>query len=251
MRTLLLIIAGAVLGLVQGGLLGLSFAWFGVLVFIFMSPPGAHEHSVGLLGWLFLGGKIGAGIGAIVGGAAGYQEARHRVSSGPLCGPFPNSSLNRRRSAQRAYDSSYGSRVCRACIWGSSKWDHTAVLTGLIIIISFQCECGKDHRAADEHAGKRGKCSACGNVLRIPGGRPAAARTTPPPAKKPASPVTSPSPKARALSGLDDQALPTSTTLTIRPFPHRPRPRGVGLVPVAPGPYLPSTRRFASSAAIT
>lgn len=73
-------------------------------------------------------------------------------------------------------------------------------------MISFQCECGKIHQTSDEHAGKRGKCNKCGNVLRIPGSRPEAARTIPP-VKKPASPVKSPSPKAKESSGLDDQDL--------------------------------------------
>jgi hypothetical protein len=40
--------------------------------------------------------------------------------------------------------------------------------------IEFACQCGKSFRAADEHAGRRAKCSQCGEVLTIPA---ASART--------------------------------------------------------------------------
>ncbi len=95
-------------------------------------------------------------------------------------------------------------------------------------MISFQCECGKTHSASDEHAGKRGKCNACGNTLRIPGSRPATAQTAPP-AKKPASPVMSPTPppKARASSALDDQDLSHLYDLDDQPVSRpSPTPRG-------------------------
>jgi hypothetical protein len=37
--------------------------------------------------------------------------------------------------------------------------------------IQFACQCGKSLRAADEHAGKRAKCNACGQVVTIPGSK--------------------------------------------------------------------------------
>lgn len=61
--------------------------------------------------------------------------------------------------------------------------------------------------------------------MSIPDGRPAAVRTPPPPVKKPASPVTSSSPKARALSGLDDQESSDPYDLD-EPVVSRPAPRG-------------------------
>lgn len=69
-------------------------------------------------------------------------------------------------------------------------------------MITFQCECGKTHRTPAEHAGKRGKCSGCGNVMRIPELQPAAARTAPP-AQRSAATVAA-APKARASSALDE-----------------------------------------------
>ena len=43
--------------------------------------------------------------------------------------------------------------------------------------IAVKCACGKALRVKDEHAGKRGKCPACGQVFVIPsGGSPQAAR---------------------------------------------------------------------------
>jgi hypothetical protein len=38
--------------------------------------------------------------------------------------------------------------------------------------IEFACPCGKKHRAADEHAGKRAKCSQCGQITVIPAAAP-------------------------------------------------------------------------------
>ncbi len=73
-------------------------------------------------------------------------------------------------------------------------------------MIQFPCECGKILRAADEHAGKRARCKECGNVMSIPGARPAEART-PAPVKQSASTAkTTTSPKVRASSSLEDQA---------------------------------------------
>src|SRR5262249_35616150 len=43
--------------------------------------------------------------------------------------------------------------------------------------IRFACPCGKAFQTQDEHAGKRTKCPACGQVLVIPGPRPAEAIT--------------------------------------------------------------------------
>lgn len=92
-------------------------------------------------------------------------------------------------------------------------------------MITFRCECGKNHSTPDEHAGKRGKCSGCGNVMRIPGLQLAAARTTPP-ARKSASPVTSP-PKARASSALDEQEPSRLYGLDDEAVsPRAPTPRG-------------------------
>ena len=78
-------------------------------------------------------------------------------------------------------------------------------------MITFQCECGKAHKIPDEHAGKRGKCSACGTTMRIPGSRPATARTTPL-MEKPASKVKElsrgNSEDLSHLYDLDDQDAP-------------------------------------------
>jgi hypothetical protein len=38
-----------------------------------------------------------------------------------------------------------------------------------IVPISVACRCGKQFKVKDEHAGKRGKCPACGDLLVIPG----------------------------------------------------------------------------------
>ena len=92
-------------------------------------------------------------------------------------------------------------------------------------MITFQCECGKVHRAADEHAGKRGKCSACGSTMSIPSSLPAASRTTPTATKKPAAPVTQPSAKAKSSSGIDGPA-PSSLYDLDDEAPSRPAPRG-------------------------
>jgi len=35
-------------------------------------------------------------------------------------------------------------------------------------MIEIACDCGKRIRVKDEHAGKKGKCPGCGNVVRIP-----------------------------------------------------------------------------------
>jgi len=35
-------------------------------------------------------------------------------------------------------------------------------------VIQVQCQCGKHFKAGDEHAGKRAKCPACGQMLLIP-----------------------------------------------------------------------------------
>ena len=40
--------------------------------------------------------------------------------------------------------------------------------------IALTCQCGKQLSVPPEHAGKKGKCPQCGNVLRIPNGAPAA-----------------------------------------------------------------------------
>jgi hypothetical protein len=40
--------------------------------------------------------------------------------------------------------------------------------------ITFQCECGKNLRVPDEHAGKRARCPACGREMTIPGPQPVA-----------------------------------------------------------------------------
>lgn len=34
--------------------------------------------------------------------------------------------------------------------------------------IVFNCGCGKKYQVADNHAGKRTKCPACGQVLKVP-----------------------------------------------------------------------------------
>jgi len=39
--------------------------------------------------------------------------------------------------------------------------------------IAVRCACGKEYRFKDEYAGRRAKCPACGQVVRIPGARPA------------------------------------------------------------------------------
>lgn len=39
--------------------------------------------------------------------------------------------------------------------------------------IQFACDCGRQLAAADEHAGKRVKCTACGGIQTVPGGEPA------------------------------------------------------------------------------
>lgn len=49
--------------------------------------------------------------------------------------------------------------------------------------IQFQCQCGKLMKTADESAGKRGKCPACGAVIMIP--EPAAPATAPTSRKPP------------------------------------------------------------------
>ena len=161
-----------------------------------------------------------------------------------------SSSLMRRVTAAQPTSSraaSAGDHLASGC------GERATVLTGLIIMISFQCECGKSHRVPDEQAGKRGRWGkACGNVLRIPGGRlrrprkPLRLRQRNRPRlrrRSPQNPRHRPTSMARTLTA--------STTLTIQPLPDRPRPRAVGLVPIAPSHCLPSTRRFASSAAIT
>ena len=38
--------------------------------------------------------------------------------------------------------------------------------------ISVRCACGKEYQFKDEYAGRRAKCLACGQVIRIPGARP-------------------------------------------------------------------------------
>jgi hypothetical protein len=43
--------------------------------------------------------------------------------------------------------------------------------------IEFACHCGNRLLVGDEHAGKRAKCSQCGQVVIIPGGKPEAAKT--------------------------------------------------------------------------
>lgn len=54
--------------------------------------------------------------------------------------------------------------------------------------ITIKCECGKVLKVADEHAGKRGKCPACGAVLTIPSsGQEEAATAAPEPAPTPAA----------------------------------------------------------------
>ena len=78
-------------------------------------------------------------------------------------------------------------------------------------MIRFQCDCGKAFNVPDEQAGKRGKCSACGNMMRIPGGPPLAKPIASPapaaPARKPASPAPAASspPRARAVSHEEDE----------------------------------------------
>jgi hypothetical protein len=47
--------------------------------------------------------------------------------------------------------------------------------------IEFACACGKKLKAADEHAGKRAKCSGCGQVMNIPSvSKPATVAVAPP-----------------------------------------------------------------------
>ena len=92
-------------------------------------------------------------------------------------------------------------------------------------MITFQCECGKSHSISEEHAGKRGKCSKCGNVMRIPGLQPEPALTAAS-VNRPAARVTSP-PKARASSGLDDQDTSRLYGLDEEDAaPRAPTPRG-------------------------
>ena len=90
-------------------------------------------------------------------------------------------------------------------------------------MITFQCDCGKKHSTPDEHAGKRGRCSGCGNVMRIPELQAAGARVAPK-ERKSALPVMS-HPKASSVSdvhdpsrlyGLDDEDI----------APRTPAPRG-------------------------
>ncbi|MGB2796583.1 MAG: hypothetical protein WBD52_11805, partial [Phycisphaerae bacterium] len=39
--------------------------------------------------------------------------------------------------------------------------------------IAVRCACGKEYKFKDQYAGRRAKCPACGQVVRIPGARPA------------------------------------------------------------------------------
>lgn len=105
-------------------------------------------------------------------------------------------------------------------------------------MISFQCECGKVVRAADEHAGKRGRCSACGKVMVVPGGRPVAvspsaasapaARPAAASARKPAPPAAAPAspPKARPRPVIDDDDESDSSPLYDLDEPVAPVRRG-------------------------
>jgi len=57
--------------------------------------------------------------------------------------------------------------------------------------IQFQCQCGKLMKTADESAGKRGKCPACGAVITIPepaAPAPAAPSRKPPVRRQPGGP---------------------------------------------------------------
>ncbi len=45
--------------------------------------------------------------------------------------------------------------------------------------ISFACDCGKQLKVADAHAGKRAKCPACGNPVTVPAAPPPPAETAP------------------------------------------------------------------------
>lgn len=45
--------------------------------------------------------------------------------------------------------------------------------------IQFACQCGKSLRAAEEHAGKRAKCSQCGQIVAIPAAKQQAAKPAP------------------------------------------------------------------------
>lgn len=117
---------------------------------------------------------------------------------------------------------------------GPGTWWVRDHCPGRTTMITFQCECGKSHSISDEHAGKRGRCSGCGNVMRIPGQRPAVARTAPA-AKKPA-PAMSPSPRGAAspdfedpdasrLYDLDDEVAPRPAPVPRgRPCPNCSKP---------------------------
>jgi hypothetical protein len=47
------------------------------------------------------------------------------------------------------------------------------------IMITFSCACGKTIRVKDEHAGKKGKCPACRQVVRVPKPEPVVAESAP------------------------------------------------------------------------
>lgn len=52
-------------------------------------------------------------------------------------------------------------------------------------MIRFNCSCGREFKVADEQAGKKGKCPACGSVNLIPAQPPADPPPPPPPPKDP------------------------------------------------------------------
>ena len=91
--------------------------------------------------------------------------------------------------------------------------------------ISFTCDCGKQLKVADAHAGKRAKCPACGNPVTVP--------AAPQPE---AAPESDEDAAFRALAEGPDP-VPTNREWRAPDVPNSPRP------PAARTPKPPETKR--------
>jgi hypothetical protein len=122
--------------------------------------------------------------------------------------------------------------------------------------IEFACQCGKKHRAADEHAGKRAKCKHCGQIAVIPGAKAEAAKTasrpTPLAASAPKNIVPAAAPRAVIPSGADDllsAELPLAQPAALAPKPSTPRTTAAAPVPSG-GRRCPSCQNQLSAVAV-
>lgn len=83
--------------------------------------------------------------------------------------------------------------------------------------ISFACDCGKQLRVGDEHAGKRAKCPACKNPVSVP---------APPPPPDPEPDATDEDAAFRALSEGPDPE-PTDRSWRAPDVPNTPPARAL------------------------